>query len=53
MKYEATTVEEYILQLPDERIEAFKKLRKIILDNLPEGFEEGINYGMPFYTQYT
>ncbi|PHS68393.1 MAG: hypothetical protein COB12_00625 [Flavobacterium sp.] len=49
MKYEATTVEEYILQLPEERIEAFKKLRKIILDNLPEGFEEGINYGMPSY----
>ena len=49
MKYEATTVEEYIAQLPEERTEPFKKLRKTILDNLPEGFEEGINYGMPSY----
>jgi len=49
MKYVATTVGEYIAQLPEDRIEPFKKLRKIILNNLPEGFEEGINYGMPSY----
>jgi len=49
MKYEATTVEEYIAQLPEERIEPFKKLRKTILDNLPKGFEEGMGYGMPSY----
>jgi len=49
MKYEATTVEEYIAQLPEERIEPFKKLRKIVLDNIPDGFEEGILYDMPAY----
>ena len=49
MKYEANTVEEYIAQLPEDRIVPFKKLRKTILDNLPKGFEEGMGYGMPAY----
>ena len=49
MKYEANSVEEYIAQLPEERITPFNKLRKTILDNLPEGFEEGLGYGMPAY----
>jgi len=54
MKYEAKTVEEYISQLPEDRKTAFIKLRKTILDNLPEGFEEGINYGMPsFYVPHS
>jgi len=38
MKYNANTVDEYIAQLPEERIAAFNKLRKSILDNLPKGF---------------
>lgn len=49
MKYNADTVEEYISQLPEERIEPFKKLRKVVLDNLPKGFKETIGYGMPAY----
>ena len=49
MKYKANTVEEYITQLPEERITPFNKLRKTILDNLPEGFEEGLGYGMPAF----
>ncbi len=49
MKYEANTVEEYIAQLPKERIAPFNKLRKTILENLPKGFEEGLGYGMPAY----
>ncbi len=49
MKYKANTVEEYIAQLPEERIIPFNKLRKTIIDNLPEGFEEGLGYGMPAY----
>lgn len=49
MKYEATTPEEYIAQLPEERKEVIEKLRKIIKENLPEGFEEGINYNMLGY----
>jgi len=49
MKYEADTPEAYIEQLTEERKEAFRKLREVILDNLPEGFEETMNYGMIGY----
>ena len=49
MKYEASTVEEYISQLPEERQEVIKKLQTIIRKNLPKGFEEGINYNMIGY----
>ena len=49
MKYSASTPEEYIAQIPDERKEVMQKLRSAILKNLPKGFEEGINYGMIGY----
>jgi len=49
MKYEASTVEEYISQVPEERQEVLQKLRNLIKENLPEGFEEGINYNMIGY----
>jgi len=54
MKYTATTPEEYIAQLPEDRKEVIEKLRSVILKNLPEGFEEGINYGMiGFYVPHS
>lgn len=49
MQYKVSTPEEYITQIPDERKEAFRKLRSIILKNLPKEFEEGIMYGMIGY----
>lgn len=49
MQYKATSPEDYIRQVPEERQEALKKLRKVINDNLPNGFEEGIQYGMIGY----
>ena len=49
MKYEASTVEEYISQVPEERQEVLQKLCKIIKETLPRGFEEGINYNMIGY----
>lgn len=49
MKIEATSVDDYINQLPPERKEAIIKLRKVILKNLPHGFVEEINYGMIGY----
>lgn len=49
MKIEAESVEEYISKAPEERQEALNKLRKVILDNLPKGFKEELNYGMPGY----
>jgi uncharacterized protein YdhG (YjbR/CyaY superfamily) len=45
----AKTVKEYIDTLPSERKEAFDKLRKTILSNIPKGFEETISYGMIGY----
>lgn len=49
MKIEAENPEEYIDQLPDDRKKAMKKLREIILQHLPEGFEETMGYGMIGY----
>ncbi len=43
------TPDEYIEQLPDDRQEMVSEVRHEILDNLPEGFEEGIQYGMIGY----
>lgn len=49
MQYKATSPEDYINQVPEERQETLKKLRKVINANLPKGFEEGIQYGMIGY----
>ena len=49
MQYKATSPEDYISQVPEERKDTLKKLRKTIKDNLPKGFEEGIQYGMIGY----
>jgi uncharacterized protein YdhG (YjbR/CyaY superfamily) len=43
------TPEDYIKQLPEERVAPIQKIRKIIKDNLPKGFEECINYKMLGY----
>jgi len=45
----ATTVKEYIAELPPDRKKAMTQLRKVILENLPEGFEETMSYGMIGY----
>ena len=49
MQYKATSPEDYISQVPEERQETLKKLRKAINNNLPKGFKEGIQYGMIGY----
>lgn len=49
MQYNATSPEDYISQVPDKRQETLKKLRKVINDNLPKGFEEGMQYKMIGY----
>jgi len=49
MKSSATTIQDYLKQLPKDRIEAITKLRKEIIKNLPEGFEEQMAYGMIGY----
>ena len=49
MQYKADSPDDYMSQIPEERKEAIKKLRKVIQDNLPSGFEEGMNYNMIGY----
>lgn len=49
MKIEADSPEEYINKVPADRKEPLIKLRTVINNNLPEGFEEMMNYGMIGY----
>ena len=49
MQYKANSPEDYINQVPEERQETLKKLRKIIKENLPKGFEEGMQYSFISY----
>ena len=49
MQSKATTPEQYIAELPEDRKEIITKLRKLILDNLPKGFQEVMGYGMLGY----
>lgn len=49
MRSSASSIEEYIEQLPEGRKEVISKLRNTILNNLPKGFEEKMSYGMIGY----
>ncbi len=49
MQYDAKSVEEYIAALPEDRKPIVEKLRNVILENLPEGYEEQLSYGMIGY----
>ena len=49
MTIDAKTVDEYISKVPEERTAAISKLRETVKNNLPKGFEEGINYKMIGY----
>jgi len=46
---DARTVEEYLETLPGDRREAISAVREVILANLPEGYEESMNWGMISY----
>ncbi|WP_062053809.1 DUF1801 domain-containing protein [Aquimarina longa] len=49
MQYKAKTPDEYIEAIPKERQAVMNTLRKVIKENLPQGFSEEINYGMIGY----
>ncbi len=49
MQSNSTTPQEYIDSLPIERKVFVEKLRTIILENLPPGFQEVMGYGMLGY----
>ena len=49
MRSEATTVEQYLSELPDDRRAALETVRETILAHLPGGYEEAMNWGMITY----
>ena len=49
MRSEATTVQEYLDGLPEERRAAIDEVRRLILDRLPDGYDEVMNWGMITY----
>lgn len=49
MKSTATTPNQYLENLPEDRKEPVSQLRNTILENLPIGFEETMSYGMLGY----
>lgn len=49
MKSDATTVEEYLNSLPEDRRKALAAVRREIRRNLPKGYQEGMQFGMISY----
>lgn len=49
MQSKATTPEAYLASLPEERKEVMQQLRQTVLENLPPGFQETMQYGMLGY----
>lgn len=49
MQSTATTVDQYIKELPPDRQKAISELRRVIKKNLPKGFKEEMSYGMIGY----
>jgi len=45
----AATPEEYLASLPEDRRAALSTVRDVIRTHLPEGYEEGMQYGMISY----
>jgi uncharacterized protein YdhG (YjbR/CyaY superfamily) len=49
MQSKALTPSDYIAELPEDRKKVMEQLRKTIMENLPEGSQEGMGYGMLGY----
>jgi hypothetical protein len=49
MQSKAKTAAQYLAELTPERREAISTVRKVILKNLPKGYEESMQYGMISY----
>jgi uncharacterized protein YdhG (YjbR/CyaY superfamily) len=50
MQSKATTVQQYLAQLPPDRREALNTVRKVILANLGKDYQETMQYGMIGYS---
>jgi hypothetical protein len=49
MHSDATTVDAYLDEVAPDRRAAMAEVRGVVLANLPEGYEEGMQYGMIGY----
>jgi hypothetical protein len=49
MQSKATTVAQYLAELPADRRQEIERVRQVIKQNLGEGYEEGMQYGMIGY----
>ncbi|MBK7182905.1 MAG: DUF1801 domain-containing protein [Bacteroidetes bacterium] len=49
MQSKATTVKDYLKELPADKKTAFEELRNTLNSNIPKGFEEQMCYGMIGY----
>jgi hypothetical protein len=49
MPSKATTVSEYLAELPPERRAVVSKVRSVMKKNIPKGFTESIGWGMIMY----
>ncbi|MCZ6706183.1 MAG: DUF1801 domain-containing protein [Bacteroidetes bacterium] len=49
MRSEAQTIDQYLADLPADRRESISAVRDVIVQNLPEGIEEVMNWGMITY----
>ena len=45
MKATGNTVDEILINVPQDRAKSFNKLHEVIVKNLPKGFEVAISYG--------
>lgn len=46
----ASTVEEYLAELPEDRRAVVSAVRDVVVRNLPKGYEESMAYGMISYS---
>ena len=46
VKSQATTVDDYLASLPDDRREVVAAVLEVIRKNIPSGYSEGMNWGM-------
>ena len=46
----AKTVDAYLASLPDDKRTAISTVRDLVLENLPDGFVEGMGFGMIYYS---
>lgn len=49
MKSTATTIPDYLAELPADRRAAIEAVRDVVLANLPDGYVEAMNWGMISY----